>query len=77
MELMSRYGSDFYLCICLPGYSFNAFRIQAKNGYGNTALHNACRCGSLESVDLLIAANADVNAVNHKGSCCIERSVLS
>ena len=41
--------------------------VRAKNGYGNTALHCACRAGSLECVEALIAAHSDVDAKNHKG----------
>ena len=40
----------------------------AGNGYGNTALHEACRGGNASTVRVLLQAGADVNAENHKGS---------
>lgn len=42
--------------------------INARNCYGNTALHEACRSGVMEIVEMLLNAGADVNATNNKGS---------
>ena len=38
------------------------------NGYGNTALHEACRMGHGAVINILLEHGADVNAKNHKGS---------
>lgn len=38
------------------------------NGYGNTALHEACRMGYAATINTLLEHGADVNAKNHKGS---------
>lgn len=38
------------------------------NGYGNTALHESCFAGHLDTAQALLAAGAKINAVNHKGS---------
>lgn len=38
------------------------------NGYGNTALHEACRAGNAATIQCLLQSGADVNAQNHKGS---------
>ncbi len=42
--------------------------IGAENGYGNTALHEACHHGNLASARVLIRAGANPNQRNHKGS---------
>lgn len=39
-----------------------------KNGYGNTALHEACRFGNARIAQALLEARADPNTANHKGS---------
>ncbi len=39
--------------------------VSRSNSYGNTPLFNAVRCGSVETVRLLMEHSADVNAVNH------------
>jgi len=39
----------------------------AKNKYGATPLHHAARLGHKETVELLIAEGADVNAKDDKG----------
>jgi ankyrin repeat protein len=38
------------------------------NGYGNTALHEACINGSVSTIEHLLVSGAKVNAENHKGS---------
>lgn len=42
--------------------------VNAKNGYGNTSLHEATRQGFESIVDALLLGGADVNAQNKKGS---------
>ena len=44
------------------------FLYLTENGYGNTALHEACRAGSAATILCLLQNGADVNAKNHKGS---------
>ncbi len=39
--------------------------VSRSNSYGNTPLFSAVRCGSVETVRLLMEHSADVNAVNH------------
>jgi serine/threonine-protein phosphatase 6 regulatory ankyrin repeat subunit B len=42
--------------------------IDAENGYGNTALHIACRNGNVDIAYFLIDEGAKCNVSNHKGS---------
>jgi hypothetical protein len=46
-------------CFCL---------VCTGNGYGNTALHEACRLANGNTIRSLLQAGADVNIRNHKGS---------
>lgn len=42
--------------------------VNLSNGYGNTALHEACRHGYYEIIKLLLEAGAHINQINKKGS---------
>jgi hypothetical protein len=48
-----------------------------QSGTGNTPLHSAGRTGNVEEVKKLIAAGADVNAVNKvKCTCSLQYSMM-
>lgn len=42
--------------------------VEVENGYGNTALHEACREGRVGIVKLLLEHKANARSINHKGS---------
>ena len=42
--------------------------LNAENGYGNTALHTACKLGYDDIIQTLIESGASVSISNHKGS---------
>lgn len=77
-EVNSKTASDHYTALILAAQHENSAvtkllisagaDISAENGYGNTALHEACHAGNIEVAKELVAAGANVNAVNHKGS---------
>jgi ankyrin repeat protein len=49
--------------------------VDARDGDGNTALHNAAGMGSLKLVDTLLARNPKVNAVNRVGQNAVQIAV--
>lgn len=46
----------------------HSFYVLLANGYGNTALHEACYCGHFANARALIEAGAPLNQLNNKGS---------
>ncbi|RYZ15474.1 MAG: ankyrin repeat domain-containing protein [Myxococcaceae bacterium] len=49
--------------------SYEFFHCPVENGYGNTALHEACYCGHLATARVLLEeGGARMDAANHKGS---------
>lgn len=46
----------------------NGAIVNLSNGYGNTALHEACRHGHYEIIKLILEAGAHINQINKKGS---------
>jgi ankyrin repeat protein len=45
--------------------------INARDNYGNTALHYACSCNCVEIAELLITASVDINAKNTRGNTAL------
>jgi len=46
-------------------------KVDSVNGYGNSALHTACRHGFHDIACLLLSHGADCNIKNHKGSTAL------